>query len=54
MKRLIHYWNGYGNHCMTVDGRKSTAQSSSRPEQVTCERCLQNLRRTQEIYEKGK
>jgi hypothetical protein len=43
VSEFVHYWTGYGNLCMTADGRRGDAQCSAERSEVTCERCLKNL-----------
>jgi hypothetical protein len=43
MSKYVHYWTGYGNLCMTEDGRRRDAQCSSVRSEVTCTRCTENL-----------
>lgn len=42
-KLEVHWWNGHGVSCMTADGRKANAESSSDPSKVTCKKCRYNL-----------
>jgi len=41
---LVHFWTGFGNSCMTPDGRKGNAMCTGDRSMVTCPKCLENLR----------
>ena len=53
-KPIIHYWNGYGNLCMTEDGRRNDAECSSVVSEVTCVKCWLNLQTLGKVPESSR
>ena len=45
---IVHYWNGYGTLCLTIDARRQDSQCSDDKTAVTCERCMELLARLSE------